>query len=69
MTAANKPVLRCCVCGVQVPYEKPEILMQRGLCTVLGNRSRVFHCRHHTAEEIVGMLNAVPQFKRASEYK
>jgi len=64
------PQLVCCVCGCKIPYEKKEILLQRGCGTQLGTGQVVWHCRMpiHSPEQIVGMLNAVPRFVTAKEY-
>jgi hypothetical protein len=65
----EEPIRRiCCCCGFQLPENlSKEELIQKGAATRKEDGSLIFHCLHHTKEQINDSQQGFPRFYRASE--
>lgn len=63
------PKRYCCVCGTLLPDISGKELIALGAATLQGSGQILFHCPHHSAEDVQKMIHAVPLFEPASKYR
>ena len=63
----NNPIRRCCVDGCILKDMSHADLQRLHIETALKDGTRIYHCTHHTKEEIAAALKRVPDFRKAGE--
>jgi hypothetical protein len=59
----------CIVCGNHLPDISRQELREKGCALIQADGSEVWHCVHHSNDEIRKATNSNPVFVRASNYQ
>ena len=69
MTGKYDPIFTCVVCGAHFPGLSRMELRSLGCSISREDGSEIFHCLHHSQEEIQKMILAAPTFSTGNKYK